>query len=554
MLRIVECVPNFSEGQDQNTIDEIARAIRQVKGVEVLDIDMGASTNRTVVTFIGPVESIADAAFAAIRRASELIDMAAHHGEHPRIGATDVCPFVPICGVAMEECVAIAHAVAKRVAELKIPVYLYEDAATCEKRRNLADIRAGEYEGLPDRFKDPEWRPDYGEAVFNPRSGATVIGAREVLIAYNVNVNTRSKNIAREIASNLRERGMVKKVQGGESIKIPGRFTHLKGVGWYIAEYKIAQASFNLTNYKITPLHEVFDACSEEAEKLGAKVTGSEIVGLVPLNAMLEAGRHYLRRQKRSGAVPEEELIHIAIESMGLKSVQPFDPEEKIIEYRIRKARPLVSMKVADFVKEVSMDSPAPGGGSVSALAGALSAALTTMACNLTVGKKGYEAHFGEVEKAGCALQEITRDLIEAVDRDTEAFNGVIAAKKLPKKTEEEKRMRSRALEEGYQNATRVPLETARLCLGALKNSLYPAQHANKNAISDVAVGSLMGYAGFYGAMLNVLINLPSVASVDFREKMLVELRSMEKEAAQIHEEIMSSIRKDLESKLVPEP
>jgi len=393
-MKLVECVPNFSEGRDINKIQAITREIETTAGVKLLDVDPGDSTNRTVVTFIGTPEAVLDAAFKAIKKAAEVIDMRTHKGAHSRIGATDVCPFVPVSGVTMADCVKLAHDLGRRVAdELEIPVYFYEEAALKPERRNLAHIRAGEYEGLPEKLKDPNWIPDCGGAAFNPRSGATVIGAREFLIAYNINLNTRDRKLAGEIALNIRESGRAQRDPEGNIIrdasgntaKIPGRFPHVKAVGWYIEDYGIAQISINFTNYKITPIHRVFDEAGRESEKLGLRVTGSELVGLIPKEALLAAGRHYLEKQGKSPGVPEEELIRIAALSLGLSDVAPFDPNKKIIEYQfIEAGRLLVQKSLREFANELSMDSPAPGGGSASALCGALSAALSSMVANLT--------------------------------------------------------------------------------------------------------------------------------------------------------------------------
>ena len=408
-MKLVECVPNFSEGRNNDIINAITKEIEKVEKVMLLDIDSGAATNRTVVTFIGPPEEIKKAAFNAIKKASELIDMSAHKGEHSRIGATDVCPFIPVSGVTMEDCVNIANEVGRRVGEeLKIPVFLYEEAAKVPERKNLANIRQGEYEGLEEKLKAPEWKPDYGEAIFNPASGATVIGAREFLIAYNVNLNTKKKKIAGEIAKTIRESGKAKRDEegkiirneNGKALKIPGTLKFVKAVGWYIEEYGQTQVSINLTNYKITPFHKVFEEVKNQAESLGAMVTGSELVGLIPKDAMIEAGKYFLKKQDECLGVPEDDLIKMAIMSMGLSQITPFVPEKKIIEYRFKKKEgSLTEMTVSDFVNELSRSSPAPGGGSVAALCGSISAGLSSMVANLTYGKKGYEEKWGEAEK-----------------------------------------------------------------------------------------------------------------------------------------------------------
>jgi len=435
-MKLVECVPNFSEGRDKDKILAITREIESTPGVKLLDVDPGESTNRTVVTFIGPPEAAAQAAFKAIKKAAEVLDMRQHKGAHSRIGATDVCPFVPVSGVTMADCVKLAHDLGRIVAdELGIPVYFYEEAALKPERRNLANIRAGEYEGLPEKLKDPEWAPDCGEPIFNAKSGATVIGAREFLIAYNINLNTRDRKLANEIALNIRESGRamrdndgnIVRDESGNALKLPGKFGHIKAVGWYIEDYGIAQISVNFTNYKISPIYIVFDEVVRQAEKLGLRVTGSELVGLIPKEALLAAGRYYLEKQGKSPGVPEEELIRTAVLSLGLSDVVPFDIKKKIIEYQFEEPGNLLIRKnLREFANELSMDSPAPGGGSAAALCGALSAALSSMVANLTFGKKGYERAFKEMKQAAMHAQLLKDDFLRFVDQDTVAFNKVM--------------------------------------------------------------------------------------------------------------------------------
>lgn len=534
MIKLVECVPNFSEGRNKEKIDTITAEITSVVGVQLLDVAPGADTNRTVVTFIGTPEAVEEAAFRAIQKAAEVIDMAQHRGAHARLGATDVCPFVPVSGVTIDDCVEIAKRLGKRVGEeLQIPVYLYEHAATYPERQNLAEIRKGEYEGLPEKLQLPAWKPDYGPTEFNQRSGATVIGVREFLIAYNVNLNTRHRKLAHEIALNIRESGRAKRDsegniirdENGKAIKVPGTLKACKAVGWYINEYKQAQVSINLVNYKETPPQVAFDEVAKQADKLGLRVTGSELVGLIPLQAMLEAGRYYLRKQGISTAVPEKELIRVAVESMGLNDITPFDPNKKIIEYCYQSDdRPLGKMSVIDFTDELSMDSPAPGGGSVAALIGSLGAALTSMFANLTIGKKGYEDYWQELQQLAIHCQEAKDALLRAIDQDTNAFNSLMNAFSLPKKTEDQKALRFQAIEDATKRAIEVPLGVVEICEKITPYCQVIAENGNVNAISDAGVAALSLRAAALGAAFNVRINLKSIKDKDYfnqtREKM----------------------------------
>ncbi len=528
-MKLVECVPNFSEGRDLDKIRLITAQIESVPGVKLLDVDPGASTNRTVVTFIGPPEAVAEAAFRAIAKAAEVIDMRAHRGAHSRIGATDVCPFVPVSGVTMDDCVRLAEALGARVAaELEIPVYLYEEAARRPERRNLATIRTGEYEGLAEKLKDPGWAPDFGAPVFNPKSGATVIGAREFLIAYNIDLNTRDRRLAHEIALGLRESGRPKRDKdgsvvrnaSGEPVRLPGRFREVKAVGWYIEDYGRAQISVNFTNYKVSPPHLVFDEASRQAEKLGLRVTGSELVGLIPMEALLMAGRYYLEKQGKSPGVPEKELIRTAVISLGLDDVAPFDADKKIIEYQFRESgKSLARMTLADFADELSMDSPAPGGGSVAALCGSLGAALASMVANLTVGKKGYEGAEAAMIAVAVQAQTLKDAFLEAVDRDTRAFNKVMEAFRLPKATPEQAAEKARAVEEASKEATLVPLEVMEKAAEAVKLAREAAAKGNRNSISDAGVAALTAAAAGDGARYNVLINLPGITDEKFKAR-----------------------------------
>jgi len=547
-MKIIECVPNFSEGRDREKIQAIVREIESTPGVKLLDVDPGEATNRTVVTFIGSPEGVLEAAFRGIKKAAELIDMRQHRGAHPRIGATDVCPFVPVSEVTMEDCIRLANELGKRVAEeLGIPVYLYEEAAKKPERRNLTNIRAGEYEGLEEKLKNPDWQPDYGEPVFNPKSGATVIGAREFLIAYNINLNTRDRKIAQEIASYLRESGRPKKDKNGnlvldkngQPVKVPGKFKAVKAVGWYIDEYGIAQISINFTNYKITPPHLVFDEACRLAEKMGVRVTGSELVGLIPKEALLLAGRYYLEKQGKSPGLPEKELIRIAIRSLGLNDIVPFDPAKKIIEYQFPAEKSSLSnLKLSDFVDELSLDSPAPGGGSVAALCGSLSAALSSMVANLTVGKKGYENVYEEMKKLALAAQNLKDELLLAVDEDTKAFNRVMEALRLPRGTPEQTKEREEAIEKANKEATLVPFSVLEKSVRLAELAYEAASRGNKNSISDAGVAGLAARTCGLGAYYNVRINLPGIKDESFKRKIIRQAdklkRDLEKEILKI--------------------
>ncbi len=555
-MKLVECVPNFSEGRDLEKIKTITKEIEATSGTTLLDVDPGDSTNRTVVTFIGTPEGVKEAAFRAIKKAAEVIDMSKHKGAHSRIGATDVCPFVPVSGVDMADCVKLAEELGERVAaELGIPVYLYEEAAKKPERRNLANIRVGEYEGLPDKFKDSEWAPDYGEPVFHPQAGATVVGAREFLIAYNINLNTPDRKLASHIALNLRERGRAKRDEEGKitrdekgkAIKVPGKFKEVKAVGWFIEDYGIAQISINFTNYKICPPHLVFDEAIKEAEQIGTRVTGSELVGLIPKEAMLMAGRYYLKKQGKSAGVPEEELIRIAVLSLGLNDVTPFDPQKKIIEYQFKEeGNSLIELNLREFANELSMDSPAPGGGSTAALSGALSASLSSMVCNLTVGKKEYEKVQDDIKKYAEEAQVLKDSLLNAVDLDTRAFNKVMSAFKLKKKTDEQKEERMKAIETATKEATQVPRDVLKDCVQALELAKKVALEGNKNSISDAGVAGLTAQAGAEGAYYNVIINLPDIQDEEFKAQIKDEVSQLREKAIQIGAEIKEIVEREL--------
>ena len=530
-MKLIECVPNFSEGRNRSVIDAIAGEISGTPGAMLLDVDPGAATNRTVVTFLGPPEAVEEAAFRAIRKAAQLIDMMKHSGEHPRMGATDVCPFVPVQGATTQDCVELAQRLGRRVGEdLGIPVYLYEAAASRPERRSLAEIRKGEYEALPQKMKDPDFRPDFGRPEFNARSGATVIGARPFLIAYNVNLNTRDKRLANRIVEELRETGKpardadgkIRKDADGNTIRVPGKFQACRGVGWYIEEYGRAQISFNLTDYTVTPVHAVFDACREEADRNGVRVTGSELVGLIPLQALLAAGDHYLAKQGQTTGVPERERIRTAVLSLGLAELAPFDPLAKVIEYRYRGAiSGLRAMKMHEFADELSADSPAPGGGSVAALCGGLSAALSSMVAALTWSKKGMEASRPKMSDTGRSAQSLKDWFLEAVDRDTAAFHAVLAAARLPKASEAERQARAQAMEAANMGAARVPLEVLESSVRALELALHVALEGNPASVSDAGVAGACALAAAEGASLNVRINLPSLVDREAAEKLV---------------------------------
>jgi glutamate formiminotransferase/formiminotetrahydrofolate cyclodeaminase len=518
MRPLVECVPNFSEGRNEKVINAIADAIRGVNGVKLLDIDPGFSTNRTVVTLVGGPDEVVEAAFQAIARASQLIDMRQHRGEHPRMGATDVCPFVPVSGLTMQDCVKLAQTLGERVGrELGIPVYLYSEAATKPERRSLADIRQGEYEALNEKMKGQDFIPDFGPHIFNAQSGATVIGARPFLIAYNVNLNTKSKKLANEIALSIREAGRAKRNGQGEiekdaegkNVMMPGLLKEVRAVGWYVDEYKRAQVSINLTNFDVTSLHQAFDQVCKEGQKLGLRVTGSEIVGLVPLKAMLEAGRHYLKAQGRSTGVSEAELVELAVQSLGLADLTPFNPAEKIIDYRVEEpGKRLKDMTLSQFVDELASESAAPGGGSVAALCASLSAALSAMVANLTFDKKGFEKSRAAMDAIAARGQELKKNLLAVVDLDMQAFNKILDARRLPKGSEDEKRARELAVERANKEATEVPLGVLALVPELMGLARQVAEGGNPNSLSDSGVAALTALAAAEGAYYNVLINL----------------------------------------------
>lgn len=521
MQQLIECVPNFSEGLDLSIIKQITDQVESVEGVRLLNVDPGKATNRTVVTFVGNPESVINAAFLAIKKAGELIDMSKHKGEHPRMGATDVCPLIPIANISMEETAKWAQKLGDRVGkELQIPIYLYEAAQSNKERSNLSVIRAGEYEGFFKKIKLPEWKPDFGPAEFDAKRGATVIGARDFLVAYNVNLNTTSTRRANSIAFDVREAGRVKRegdpINGkvvtdanGNPVSIPGTLKSVKAIGWFIEEYGVAQISMNLTNINITPLHIAFDEVCKKATERGIRVTGSELVGLVPLKSLLDAGKYFLQKQQRSTGVSEKELIKIAIKTMGLDELGPFKPEERIIEYLLKDKADskLVSMTLTDFADETASESPAPGGGSISAYVGSLGISLATMVANLSSHKKGWDARWEEFSVWAEKGQQIKDELTKLVDLDTAAFNKIMSAFSLPKGTDEEKAARKQAIQDATKFAIEVPFKVMQLSYDSLEIIKAMAEVGNPNSVSDAGVGALCARSAVMGAFMNVRIN-----------------------------------------------
>ena len=551
MTPIIECVPNFSEGRNPLIIQTITNEIESVESVRLLNVDPGKTTNRTVVTFVGPPEAVVEAAFLAIRKAGELIDMRQHTGEHPRMGATDVCPLIPVSGISMEETVRWARILAERVGkELNLPVYLYEAAQGNKLRNNLSVIRAGEYEGFFEKIKKPEWKPDFGPAIFDEKRGATVIGARDFLVAYNVNLNTTSVRRANSVAFDVREAGRIKrqgdpvygeivKDEKGQPVMIPGSLKSVKAIGWFIKEYGIAQISMNLTNISVTPLHVAFDEVCRKAEARGIRVTGSELVGLIPLQSLLDAGKYFLKKQKRSAGVSEKELIRIATISMGLNELAPFKPEERIIEYLLKDPvdDKLVRLSLTDFADETASESPAPGGGSVAAYIGALGASLGAMVANLSAQKKEWESFSDWAEKAAGYKKE----LITMVDADTRAFEGIMAARSLPKSTESEKAFRINAMEKATLHAIEVPFHVMKISLQSMDVLKVMAAEGNPNSKSDAGVGAVCARSAVIGAYLNVCINATGSAS-DNIAAILSEGRKIQESAVAKEKEILDLI------------
>jgi glutamate formiminotransferase/formiminotetrahydrofolate cyclodeaminase len=560
--QIIECVPNFSEGQDSNIIRQITGEIETVTGVRLLNVDPGKATNRTVVTFVGSPAAVVEAAFRAIRKAGELIDMSRHKGEHPRMGATDVCPLIPIAGISMEEVAVWAQQLARRIGEeLQIPVYLYEAAQPDRNRSNLSVIRAGEYEGFFKKIQLPEWAPDFGPSVFDARRGATVIGARDFLVAYNINLNTTSTRRANAVAFDVREAGRVlregdpitgKPVMGadGKPVHTPGRLKAVKAIGWYIEEYGVAQISMNLTNIRVTPVHIAFDEVCRSATERGLRVTGSELVGLIPLQAMLDAGRYFLEKQQRSAGVSEKELIRIAILSMGLDELAPFKPRERIIEYLLADDadHTLVDKSLVDFADETASESPAPGGGSIAAYVGALGAALATMVANLSAHKKGWDSRWKEFSDWAEKGQVHKKELVSLVDADTRAFNGIMAAFGLPKATPEEKAARTAAIQAATKVAIEVPLRVMEVAYASLETIRAMAETGNPNSVSDAGVGALCARTAVMGAWLNVRINAAGYDDRKWVEQALFRGKELETKTAAAEAAILSIVDNKISS------
>lgn len=607
--QLIECVPNFSEGQRPEIIKQITDEIEKVEGVKLLDVDPGYDMNRTVVTFIGNASGVKEAAFNSIKKAAELIDMSKHKGSHPRMGATDVCPFVPVSGITTEECIELSKEVAKRVGEeLRIPVYLYEKSASKPERENLAKIRQGEYEALEEKLKKPEWKPDFGPTKFNAKAGGTVIGVREFLIAYNINLNTREEKYATDIAFELREKGRSARKGGdgpfyfksndilkyeagsypsgldnfvgktiketikyckekydydlaelldlngidpkkpeGQSVKIPGKFKYCKAIGWSVPKYDRVQISINLTNYKVTSMHHVFDETEKLAAERGLRITGSEIVGMVPYPALLETGKHYLRKQHRATGVPIKDILNTAVQSLGLNDVSEFKIEERVLGLPKNIDNALVEMKLTDFVDEVSRETPAPGGGSIAALSGALGAALSSMVANLTANKRGSDIETDKIlNEAADKCQEIKNILIKSVDDDTNAFNDYMTARRLPNKTAEEKKAREIAMQNGLKQAVRIPLSTAQLSYQAIEIAQTVAKYGNPNSITDVGVGAQSAYTGVLGGIYNVLINLKDIKDEKFNSDMRKTCEDLKNKAQKKLREVLQFVENKL--------
>ena len=562
MKKLIECVPNISEGRDMAVINSISDVVEKIDDVRLLNVDPGKATNRTVITFIGEPEAVLEAAFELIKKSKELIDMSNHLGEHPRMGAVDVCPLIPISNISMEETVAYAHKLAKRVGlELGIPVYCYENAAKKKDRVNLADCRSGEYEGLEKKISSKNWKPDYGPNKFNTsvkKSGATAIAARDFLIAYNINLNTTSTRRANAIAFDLREAGRIKREGGklngkilkdkkGNVLRQPGYFKNLKGIGWYIQEYGIAQISYNLTNINTTPLHEVFDKTCERAEVRGLRVTGSELIGLVPKKVLIDAGKYFLVKQKRSLAIPEKDIIHIAVKSLGLDELSKFNPNERIIEYLIEaNNNPLAKMTIEDFANETSSESPAPGGGSIAAYCGVLGSALATMVANLSAHKRGWDERWEFFSKWGEKGIMYQNKLLELVDKDTHAFNQIMNAFALPKDNKNQIALRNKEIQNATKNAINVPFEIMKTSFESIEVIMMMAEEGNPNSISDAGVAMYCARAAIMGAFLNVKINCKDLDDKKYVKKILSSCKKLIDQTDVLEKNVIDVVNKKL--------
>ncbi len=560
MEQLIECVPNFSEGLDLSIIKQITDECEKVDGIKLLNVDPGKTTNRTVVTFVGNPQAVIDAAFNAIKKAGELIDMSKHKGEHPRMGATDVCPLIPIKNISLQQTAIYAQKLAKRVGEeLNLPIYLYEEAQTNKKRSNLSEIRAGEYEGYFKKILLPEWKPDFGPQIFDEKRGATVIGARDFLVAYNINLNTTSTRRANSIAFDVREAGRV--LRDGDPItgkvilnadgspkSIPGSLKSVKAIGWYIQEYGVCQISMNLTNINITPIHIAFDEVVKKASDRGIRVTGSELIGLIPLKGMLDAGKYFLNKQKRSVGVSESELIKIAVKSMGLDELAPFNPNERIIEYVLKNTADskLINMNLATFADETASESPAPGGGSISAYVGSLGVSLATMVANLSSHKKGWDNRWQEFSIWAEKGQSLKDQLINLVDADTKAFNEIMSAFNLPKSTDEEKKKRTQCIQEATKYAIEVPFKVMQLSFESMDLIKTMAIEGNPNSVSDAGVGALCARSAVIGAFMNVRINASGLDDKKFVDEIISKGKLIEKQTIAAETEILSLVNEKI--------
>ncbi len=560
MEQLIECVPNFSEGLDLSIIKQITDECEKIDGIKLLNVDPGKTTNRTVVTFVGNPQAVIDAAFNAIKKAGELIDMSKHKGEHPRMGATDVCPLIPIKNISLQQTAIYAQKLAKRVGEeLNLPIYLYEEAQTNKKRSNLSEIRAGEYEGYFKKILLPEWKPDFGPQIFDEKRGATVIGARDFLVAYNINLNTTSTRRANSIAFDVREAGRV--LRDGDPItgkvilnadgspkSIPGSLKSVKAIGWYIQEYGVCQISMNLTNINITPIHIAFDEVVKKASERGIRVTGSELIGLIPLKGMLDAGKYFLNKQKRSVGVSESELIKIAVKSMGLDELAPFNPEERIIEYVLKNTADskLINMNLATFADETASESPAPGGGSISAYVGSLGVSLATMVANLSSHKKGWDNRWQEFSIWAEKGQSLKDQLINLVDADTKAFNEIMTAFNLPKSTDEEKKKRTQCIQEATKYAIEVPFKVMQLSFDSMDLIKTMAIEGNPNSVSDAGVGALCARSAVMGAFMNVRINASGLDDKKFVDEIITKGKLIEKQTIAAESEILSIVNEKI--------